>query len=132
MAPTTRSMQGRPSGSSQASSPQVQAGPSRRPAQQGTPQRIVGAAANKGFEVVSSDEDEDDDDEEEDGEDDDEDDDDEEEDSDEDDAGNYSDDEVDPIRTRVLKIFAMAEPNGLIKSEIIDAQIVQAQANTAS
>jgi hypothetical protein len=123
MAPTTRSMQGRPSGTSQASSPQAQAGPSRGTTQQGTSQRTTTAAGTRGSHAESSDEEDDDDDD---------DDDDDEEDDDEDDSeddGEDSDDENDDVRAKVLKIFATAEPNGLIKSEIMSPAFIQNQAN---
>jgi hypothetical protein len=131
MPPTTRSMQGRLPGTSQASSPQAQAGPSRGTAQQDTSQRTTTAAVTKGSHPESSDEDDDDDD-------DDDSEDDEEEDSDDDDdndasnnsrneASGYSDDEDDDVRSKVLKIFATAEPNGLTRSEIDSPDVIQNQ-----
>jgi hypothetical protein len=43
-----------------------------------------------------------------------------------------SDDDDDDIPTKILKIFAIAEPNGLIESEIRDEAAVNAQVNQAS
>ena len=114
MPPTTRSMQGCLSGTSQASSPQGQAGPSRGTAQQGTSQRTTTAAATRGSHAESSDEDDDDD--EDDDEDDDDDDDDDDDESDDNDENN--------IPAAILKIFAMVEPNGLVKSEIADDELI--------
>ena len=140
MPPTTRSMQGRLSGTSQASSPQAQAGPSRGAVQQGTSQRVITAAVNKGSNAESSDEDEEEDDEQDDDDDggeDGENSDDDDDDDDDDEASNnarsasreYSDDDDDDVKTKVLKIFATTEPNGLTKSEIIDAGAIQNQDN---
>lgn len=124
MPPTTRSMQGRLSGTSQASSPQVQAGPSRGAVQQGTSQRVATATVNRGSNAESSDEDEDDDDD---------DDDDDEDDDDSEDDGEDSDDDEDNVATHILKIFAMVEPNGLVKSEIVDQEVIsELQANNSS
>ena len=136
MPPTTRSMQGRLSGTSQASSPQAQAGPSRGAVQQGTSQRVITAAVNKGSDAESSDEDEEEDDEQDDGDDSWEDG-EEGDDDDDDEASNnarsasreYSDDDDNDVKTKVLKIFATTEPNGLTKSEIIDAGAIQNQDN---
>jgi hypothetical protein len=112
MPPTTRSIQGRlPNTTS--SSPYVQAGPSRGSTQQGPSPRATNATTS---DVVSND-------------DDDEDDRNEEESDDEDDSD--SDDDNDDIPTKILKIFAIAEPNGLIESEI-RTDAVNAQANQAS
>lgn len=136
MPPTTRSMQGRLSGTSQASSPQAHAGPSRA-VQQGTPQRAMTAAVTRGSHAESSDEDEDDesgdDDDNDDDDDDDDDEDDEDDDGDSDDDGEDSDDDENNVTTHILKIFAMVEPNGLVKSEIVDGQVIsQDQANNSS
>ena len=131
MAPTTRSMQGRLSGTSQASAPQALAGPSRGTVQQGTSQRVATAAVNRGSNAESSDEDEDDDDDDDD--DDDEEDDDDEDDDDSGDDGGDSDDDEDDVATRILKIFAMVEPNGLVKSEIVNKDVIsEDQANNSS
>jgi len=149
MPPTTRSMQGRLSSTSQASSPYVQAGPSRGTAQPGTPQRIARGPVSGGGDNPSSDDDDDDDDEDEDdddeGEDDDDDESDEEDDNDGNDATNnapnspnndtdsYSDDDdQNSVWSKVIKIFATGEPNGLTKSEITDPRFAQSQANEAS
>lgn len=132
MPPTTRSMQGRLSGTSQASSPQAQAGSSRA-VQQGTPQRAMTAAVTRGSHAESSDEDEDDESGDDDNDDDDDDDGDEEDDDDSDDDGEDSDDDENNVTTHILKIFAMVEPNGLVKSEIVDGQVIsQDQANNSS
>jgi hypothetical protein len=91
----------------------------------------VGTVVNRGSDAVSSDEDDDDDD----NEDDDEDDGDGDDDDDDsgDDAAEYSDDDEDSITTNVLKIFALVEPNGLSKSEIVDTDVVsRGQANNLS
>jgi hypothetical protein len=127
MPPTTRSIQGRlPNTTS--SSPYVQAGPSRGSTQQGPSPRATNATTS---DVVSNDDDDDDDDASEEEEEDDEEEDDrnEEESDDEDDSD--SDDDNDDIPTKILKIFAIAEPNGLIESEI-RTDAVNAQANQAS
>jgi len=128
-------MQGRPSGTSQASSPQIQAGPSRITAQQGTPQRTAGTTVSRGGDNVSSedeDDDDDDDDDDEDDDDEDEDDDGDDDSDDDDDDDDTSDQDDNPIRSRVFKIFATAEPNGLTKSELIKPGVVQNQANRSS
>jgi hypothetical protein len=122
--PTTRSMQGRLSSTSHASSPRVQAGSSRSLAQQGTPQRTVTAAANRDDDVENSDDDDDDDDDNEHDSDDnphDDEEDEEEESNDEDDDS--SDDEENSISSRVFDIFAITEPNGLTKSEILSPDV---------
>lgn len=136
MPPTTRSMQGRLSGTSQASSPQVQAGPSRGAVQQGASQRTMTAGATRGSHAESSDEEDDDDDDDDDNDDDDDDGSEDDSDDSDDDDGNdtreYSDDDDDDVLSKVIKIFATAEPNGLTKSEMFDQAVIQTQANRAS
>ena len=92
------------------------------------------AVGTRGSNAESSDEDEEDesgDDDDDDDDDDDED--DEDDDDDSDDDGEESDDDENNVRTHILKIFAMVEPNGLVKSEIVDGQVVsQDQANNSS
>ena len=124
-------MQDRLSGTSQASSPQAQAGPSRGAVQQGTSQRAMTAAATRGSNAESSDEEDDDDDDDDEDDDDDgsEDDSDDSDDGDRNQASEYSDDDDDDVTSKVLKIFATAEPNGLTKSEIIDTAVIQRQFN---
>jgi hypothetical protein len=122
MPPTTRSMQGRLSNITQSSSPYVQAGPSLGSTQQGPSPRATNATAS---DVESSDDDEaseEEEDESSSGE----------EESDEEDGEDDSDDDDDDIPTKILKIFAIAEPNGLIESEIRDEAAVNAQVNQAS
>jgi hypothetical protein len=51
------------------------------------------------------------------------------------DSESESDDDNDndnDIRAKILNIFAMVEPNGLTKAEIVENDIVEAQANGAS
>ena len=128
-------MQGRLSSTSHASSPRVQAGSSRSPAQQGTSQRTVIAAANRGGVDEGSDDDDDNNDED-DSDDDNGDEDDDDESDEEDDGGSDghydSGDNENSVQSRVLKIFAIGEPNGLTMSEIVDPRVVQNQANEAS
>jgi hypothetical protein len=95
------------------------------------------AAVTRGSHAESSDEDEDDesgdDDDNDDDDDDDDDEDDEDDDGDSDDDGEDSDDDENNVTTHILKIFAMVEPNGLVKSEIVDGQVIsQDQANNSS
>ena len=82
------------------------------------------AAATRGSHAGSSDEDDDDDDDDDDSED------------DSDDSGDeddQSDDDESDIPSTILRIFAMVEPNGLVKSEILDSDIVSnGQANNSS
>lgn len=132
MAPTTRSTKGRSSAGSKASSPQVQAGPSRGVSQQGPSQRVAGAPVSSGTLAVESDEDEDDDDEDEDEddeEDESEDDDEESEDESDDDNGNDDNNQQQEAgntgpnpRMDLLKLFASTEPNGLTTVEIMRGQ----------
>ena len=90
------------------------------------------AVGTRGSNAESSDEDEED----ESGDDDDDDDDDEDDEDDDDDSdddGEESDDDENKVNTHILKIFAMVEPNGLVKSEILDAELIsQWQANDSS
>lgn len=117
MPPTTRAMQGRlPS----TSSPQVQAGPSRSTTQQASSQRASHAPVTGG--VGGDDDDDDDDDEEEDDDDD----------SDDSDEDSDSDDDDDDVPTKILKIFAIAEPNGLTEPEMRSEQAQNDQANSSS
>jgi hypothetical protein len=117
MPPTTRSMQGRLPNTSP-SSPYVQVGASRSTTQQAPSQRATHATS---ADVVSSDDDEasEEDEEEDEEEEDDDDDEDEDEEDEVDGSGDEEEsDEEDDIKTKVFKIFAVAEPNGLTESEI--------------
>jgi hypothetical protein len=118
MPPTTRSMQGRLSNITQSSSPYVQAGPSWGSTQQGPSPRATNATAS---DVVSSDDDdasEEEEDESSSGEEESGEEGDEEDDEEDDDE----DDEEDDVQTKILEIFAVAEPNGLIESEMITTE----------
>ena len=41
----------------------------------------------------------------------------------------YSDDDDEGVLSKVIKMFATAEPNGLTKSEMFDQAVIQNQAN---
>ena len=95
------------------------------------------AGATRGSHAESSDEEDDDDDDDDDDNDDDDDDgsEDDSDDSDDDDGNDtreYSDDDDYDVLSKVIKIFATAEPNGLTKSEMFDQAVIQTQANRAS